>query len=265
MKKRGRTRGVSLIELLFSGFVTLIIVGTLAQVGIMSGQTGKTVLSLALRQKESRRGLDRLTLAIQEGANVLSSYGTDRTDALNLILAVPSYDASNRAITGKQDTIVFQRVGMQAPYTIQYRVIPATGSARPAVADNTVIARDVTALQFQYVVADTMTGNGVDRTFALTATNTSTTLGSIDAPPVVLVNGQETTAGVTVSSAAVQFAAAPTAGQEITVLYPVDPASATDAARVSAITIGVSVAGSDPSQRANTDQSIRSTIVLRNF
>src|SRR5262249_37320456 len=140
-----------------------------------ASRLAKSVDTTATLQSDTRHGLDLLAEDLRDSSSVENSftagsaaYTSSTTGTLALPTPYYTYDTTGSPPASYSDHIIYHLVGSSAPYTLNRRVVPATGSSRAAVSD-TVIAQNVQSATFTCFASQSWTGDGTTRIFTMNA------------------------------------------------------------------------------------------------
>ena len=248
-RKYKKQRGAVLIELVLMAGLALVICTVLARVVMTSWTIGKVTANKAALQTNCRRAMTLLQEDIQSSQSILPTYGPYSANHSTLILQAPAYDAAFQQISGGGDTIIYRLVGLGASYSLHRQVIVAPGSSRSAMPD-TVIAQNISSLQFSYLYEQKTTGTGLPIiTLLLVNLSANAFVASHLGlpPPTVLVDGTMRTNGVSVAGNIANISPAPPLGAQINIFFPVDPSPTIDQTKVSAVFVTLTGSVTDPS------------------
>ncbi len=257
-KRNARKRGAVLVEMVMMAGLALVICTVTGRALITAWTMGKLTNTKAALQTQTRRVMSLLQDDIQSSSYALPSSNGFSASPTTLILQAPSYDSAFQQIAGSNDVIIYRLVGNSAPYTLNRQVIPASGSARPAV-PNTVMVRNVDSARFSYLYDQKSTSTGLPLVTLLlvnlSATPTITSALGLP-PPTVLVNGELTNANLSLSSSLLLFSPAPPINASIDIFFPVDPSVTVNQANVTAVFATVSASVTDASLKNAATQTM---------
>jgi len=146
MNKQKSIRGFTLVEIMIATGVSLIIVGIIVEVLMTSQRSFSTGVGLMRVHSNARLAMDQLTRDVKWARQIATSVtigGTTYTTGDNeLVLEVPSLDASGEILAVTFDTIVYHLTGA-SPDQIERIVSPDGASSR--LSEEKIVANEVTA------------------------------------------------------------------------------------------------------------------------
>nr|CAA9235661.1 hypothetical protein AVDCRST_MAG63-1184 [uncultured Armatimonadetes bacterium] len=245
--QRRRQRGATLIEVLTVVFILGL--STTVLLGLIS-TTARTADRRTLEDTmnaRARTSVDEILLETRAAEQILASRviggTTYQTNDSDIVLLAPPFDPAQGIVTGTYDVIAFN-------FDPDARTVTETTqrqnplSKRPS-RTNHVIARQVESVRYTYRVRDQFTGDGTRNWFVLRTQ-------AREARPSVFLNGSlvppaeigysSATRTITLSSRS----ASSLDGQDVQVLYSVDPAAnAAGLAKVNGVDVAVTLSEVD--------------------
>lgn len=255
----------SLTETMLGAALGILLTAGLVEFSLATLWAADKTFTADTLTRAGRAGLDEILYQTRGASAVLGQTTLNasavRSSSSTLVLESPSYDVdtSDFRIAGQYDTIVF---AYDSPsHTVQETIVRGNGTDRPSRTDF-VIARNVAHFNISYRVRDTFTAPASGSTTAYTLSQTPTT----GAPLTILVDGVPATG--TLSGAAVTLAgAAPGAGANVQISYPVTPTSggANPAAGASGVTVTMEMSTAGGKRSSTQSWAIEGSARLRNL
>lgn len=172
VRRPGSLTGFSLIEVLIASAIGVVIM-TVVVAAYVGGQrnflTGVAFLDV---HSDVRVAMDWIVRDIKWSNEIIPSYGayTSTSGGNELVLSVPSIDASYDIIDATYDTVVYTVSGSD----LLRIVVPDAASAR--IAETHIVANNVNNLTFTWTTGDTITVSLTIRRTILSTRNIDDTL-----------------------------------------------------------------------------------------